>query len=85
MFNFWYVFIENLIFYHKSAKTGHIPKPVALDDLVGSSSAFCACVPYIHMVYLHKCLEISPTGTNPPYNAIFLLKHYKPKTNIHKF
>ena len=35
-----------------------------LDDLVGSSSAFCACVPYIHMVHLHKCLEISPTGTN---------------------
>ena len=25
------------------------------------------------MVHLHKCLEISPTGTNPPYNAFYFL------------
>ena len=29
------------------------------------------CVLYVHTVHLHKCLEISPTGTNPPYNTIF--------------
>ena len=54
-----------LIFTTKVGKTGHIPKPAALDDLVGSLSAFCACVPYICMVHLHKCLEISPTGLIP--------------------
>ena len=47
------------VLYHNSAKTGCIPEPAAADDLVGSSSAFCAC---IHMVCLHKCLEISPTA-----------------------
>ena len=57
--------------YHKSSKTGHIPKPAALNDLVGSSIAFWMCVPYVCMVHLHKCLGINPTGTNPPYNAFF--------------
>ena len=51
--------------YHKSAKTSHIPKLAALDNLVGSSSVFCTCVPYVFMVHLHKCLEIIPTGANP--------------------
>ena len=36
---------------------------------------FCTCVPYIHMVHLHKCLEISPTGTNTPYYASFFKLH----------
>ena len=60
------------VLYHNSAKTGCIPGPAAPDDLVGSLSVICACVLYVCMVCLHKCLEISPTGTNFPYNAFFL-------------
>ena len=59
------------ILYHKSAKPGHIPEPAAPDDLVGSLSAFCVCMPYVLMMCLHKCLEISSTGTNSLYNAFF--------------
>ena len=52
------------VLYHKSARTGHIPEPAALNDLVGHQVHFCACIPYVCMVCLHKCLEISPMGTN---------------------
>ena len=66
------------ILYHNSAKTGHIPEPAAPDDLVESSSTFYVCMPYVSMVCLHKCLEISPTETNSLYNAFFFkIKHHK--------
>ena len=47
---------------HKSAKIDRIPEPGIPDDLVGSSSVFC----------MPRCLEISPTGTNSLYNAIYM-------------
>ena len=71
MLNLSECFAKSLNFTTECAKTGGIPRPAALDDLVGSSSAFCVCVLYICTVHSHKCLEMSPTGTNPPYNALF--------------
>ena len=44
--------------YHISARTGRIPKPGAPNDLVGSSSANCACMPYIHMVCIAQSARI---------------------------
>ena len=35
-------------FNHKVQETGRIPRPVARDNLVGSSSAFCVCVCAVH-------------------------------------
>ena len=68
------MFVKRFNFFTtKVQETGHRPRPAALDDLVGSSSDFCVCVPYVCIVYLHKCLKISPKGTNPPYNAFFKL------------
>ena len=61
-------------------KAGCIPEPSAPDDLVGSSSAFCACVPYIDLVCLHTCMEIIPTGTDSLYNAT-LFFNKTPKIN----
>ena len=53
-------------------RTGHIPGPGAPDGLVGSSSAFVhACHMYVQCA-LYKCLEISPTGTNCFFNAIYI-------------
>ena len=52
-------------FNYKVQETGHIPRPVALDNLLGSSSIFFMCVPYVHMVHLHSAWKLTPQGLIP--------------------
>ena len=78
------MFAKYLEINYEECRTDCIPRSATLDDLVGSSSAFCACVPYICMVFHTSTLEIGPTETNSPSHTIFLLNTTNQK-HLHEF
>ena len=65
-FNLSRMFVKSLNVYHESAETSHIPRPAALDDLVGSSSAFVhvCCHTYVQYTYT-SAWKLAPEGLIP--------------------
>ena len=79
------MFVKSFKFYHESAKTGHIPRPPALDGLVGSSSAYVhVCHMYVQCTYT-GAWKLAPQGLIPLTIPFFLLKHYKPNYYLQEF
>ena len=66
------IFTKFHVLYHNSAKIGHIPEPAAPDDLLVSSSVFCACHTYVWCACT-SAWKLAPQGLIPFYYAFFYL------------